>query len=171
MKYFTFSELVNSPTADKLGIRNEPDKKQKKNLIYLVDRILDPLRTEYGKPIYVTSGFRCKELNTKIGGSRNSQHCEGRAADLVVGKGENLAVLFVLILYLDLPFDQLICEKGQWVHVSYKEGGVNRRQILAYDGKSYYEITREWLWSVICKEDLPVRKKSDELPPLGCDYK
>ena len=43
---------------------------------------LDALRTLYGKPIYVNSGFRCTEHNKTVGGNPNSEHLEGKGADI-----------------------------------------------------------------------------------------
>lgn len=45
---------------------------------------LEAIRNHFEKPIRVTSGFRCKRHNERIGGSKNSQHTKGRAADIVV---------------------------------------------------------------------------------------
>lgn len=49
----------------------------------LVDR-LQRLRTKIGRPIYITSGFRTVEHNRNVGGSPNSQHLLGKAADIQV---------------------------------------------------------------------------------------
>lgn len=46
--------------------------------------ILTTIRLQYKKPITITSGFRCKEHNENIGGSKNSQHLLGYAADIQV---------------------------------------------------------------------------------------
>lgn len=43
---------------------------------------LDILRTLFGKPIYVTSGFRCTEYNAEVGGIPDSEHLDGKAADI-----------------------------------------------------------------------------------------
>ena len=43
---------------------------------------LDKLRELFGKPIYVNSGFRCKEHNFNVGGSPNSEHMDGKGADI-----------------------------------------------------------------------------------------
>lgn len=43
---------------------------------------LEVLRADYGQPIIVTSGFRCKSHNAKVGGRSNSQHLLGKAADI-----------------------------------------------------------------------------------------
>ena len=77
MKYFTINELCASSTAARLGIRNIPNEEIKSNLIALVDNVLDPLRTSYGKPIIVSSGYRCLALNQAVGGSKTSQHVKG----------------------------------------------------------------------------------------------
>ena len=63
MKHFTLRELIKSDTAIRKGIKNVPNKQEEQNLTALVDKILDPLREAYKKPIIVTSGFRCEELN------------------------------------------------------------------------------------------------------------
>lgn len=131
MKYFTLNELTKSATAKRMGIKNTPSAQETKNLIALVDNILDPLREAYGKPIIVTSGFRCEKLNRAVKGSATSQHRKGQAADIrsVSDKPEDNKVLYDLIVKLKLPFDQLINEYGfDWIHVSF--GPRHRRQKL-----------------------------------------
>lgn len=135
MKYFTIKELTRSATADRLGIANTPEAEDERRIEALVDNVLDPLREAWGRPIRVSSGYRCSRLNRAVGGVAGSQHLRGEAADITAGtRGENLR-LFKLIQKLGLPFDQLIHEKGSlsegpdWVHVSY-DNTRNRRQIL-----------------------------------------
>lgn len=41
------------------------------------------LREDYGKPICISSGYRCKEHNLSIGGAKLSQHILGHAADII----------------------------------------------------------------------------------------
>jgi uncharacterized protein YcbK (DUF882 family) len=131
MKYFTIKELTASTTATKYGIDNTPDAEITKCLTALVDNILDPLREAYGRPITINSGYRCAALNTKVGGSKTSQHMMGQAADISIGSVEGNKKLFELIQKLNLPFDQLIDEYGyKWVHVSY--GPRNRKKIIHY---------------------------------------
>lgn len=43
---------------------------------------LELVREEFGQSITVTSGYRSPAHNTKIGGSKSSQHCLGKAADI-----------------------------------------------------------------------------------------
>ena len=133
MKYFTIKELCESNTARQRGIENDPTPEVKRNLTALVDNVLDPLRTAWGKPITVTSGYRCDALNKAVGGVATSQHRLGQAADLDVGTRADNMKLFNLIIKLKLPFDQLLFERGNWavgpdwVHVSYSPR--NRREI------------------------------------------
>lgn len=47
-------------------------------------RKLDAMREELGRPITITSGYRCKSHNKNVGGSPNSQHLYGKAADIAV---------------------------------------------------------------------------------------
>lgn len=42
------------------------------------------IRAHFNKPVIVTSGNRCMAYNERVGGSRNSQHLLGRAADIIV---------------------------------------------------------------------------------------
>lgn len=133
MKYFSIKELCSSNTARIRGIKNDPTPEVERNLTLLVDRILDPLREAWGKPITVTSGYRCPELNKAVGGAATSQHMQGCAADLDVGTQADNMKLFKLIQEMNLPFDQLLFEKGNkaigpdWVHVSYSSR--NRHEI------------------------------------------
>jgi hypothetical protein len=131
MKYFTIKELTSSSTAKRKGISNSPDKRTEASLVALIYNILDPLREKYGKPIVVSSGYRCPTLNRLVGGAPTSQHIRGEASDIhtVSNTPEDNKKLFDLIVELKLPFDQLIDEYNyKWVHVSYS--GRNRRQVL-----------------------------------------
>lgn len=124
-----------------MGIDNTPTTEAVANLTALVEAVLDPLRERYGRPIHVSSGYRCPRLNKAVGGAPTSQHVKGEAADIYVADKRDKSMLFSMLYYL-LPFDQLIWEKGDdeapaWIHVSYREGN-NRRECLRYDGKKYY---------------------------------
>lgn len=57
----------------------------------LVQR-LQRLRDRFGKPIHITSGYRCLAHNKASGGSVKSLHMEGRAADVVIEGVEPLQV-------------------------------------------------------------------------------
>ena len=104
------------------------------NVRALVSNVLDPLRAKYGKPIRVTSGYRCKKHNEKVGGAVGSQHLRGEAADITAGSPEENKCL-TEILELNGKYDQLIKYLNpdggiRFVHVSWKRNGQNRRQRL-----------------------------------------
>ena len=142
MKYFTIKELVKSTTAIKRNIDNTPSKEIERSLTALVEKVLDPLREAYGKPIIVTSGYRCPKLNAIVGSTPSSQHVKGEAADIktIEDTPEENKKLYDLIVKLKLPFDQLINEHNyDWVHVSF--GARHRRQKLKAvrkNGKTVY---------------------------------
>ncbi len=130
MKYFTYSEMLKSDTATKNKLWNGAPKEAEENLRALVDEVLDPLREAYGRPIRVNSGYRCPRLNNLVGGSPNSQHMRGEAADIqpVSGNEADLEVL-AQFLIASSKFDQLIIYPT-FIHVSYRRFGWSRKQIL-----------------------------------------
>ena len=132
---FTLWELTRSRTAERLGIDNRPSPMVITNLTLLCTNVLQPIRDYYNLPVTVNSGFRCKKLNRRIGGSTRSQHVKGQAADIEIKGVDN----YDLALYIrdNLDFDQLIFEFYQpgdpnsgWIHVSYSSPESNRHQPL-----------------------------------------
>ena len=87
MKYFSIAEMTRSDTARRLGIDNTPSDSIKKNLTLFIEKILDPIREDWGSPIIVSSGYRCPELNKAVGGANTSGHQYGYCADLQVKGG------------------------------------------------------------------------------------
>ena len=49
--------------------------------------VFEAIRQIIGGPIRVNSAYRDRDYNRKVGGSRKSQHVEGRALDLGLPKG------------------------------------------------------------------------------------
>ena len=130
MKHFTIAELTRSATARKLGIDNTPPPEAEAALRLLTDNLLDPVRELWGKPIIVTSGYRCAALNRAVGGARNSHHLKGMAADITTGSQADNRRLFQMIMQSSLPFTQLIDEHGfSWIHISFDMSDL-RRQVL-----------------------------------------
>ena len=144
MQYFTISELCASTTARQRGIDNTPTAEARANMETLITECLDPIRRIYGRPIIVSSGYRCPALNAAVGGSSTSQHLTGQAADLVPASGGDLNGIFRAAVSFG-DFDQLIIEQSgtsRWVHVSY--GPRHRHTILAYRNGTYTNITNSW---------------------------
>jgi zinc D-Ala-D-Ala carboxypeptidase len=148
-KYFTLAELTPSGTAKRLGIKNDPTPAHLECLKGLSVNVLDKIREHFGKPIWVSSGYRSKALNEVTpGSSATSQHCTGEAADLDQdGRGTGVTNKMVFDYIKDhLTFDQLIYEYGtdanpDWVHVSWESTGKQRKQVLRctrVNGKPVY---------------------------------
>ena len=112
-----------------------PTQEHIKNLQLLAEKIFQPIREHFGKPIHISSGYRSNALNRAIGGAASSQHCSGEAIDIDMdGTDITNAQIFEFIKD-NLEFDQLIWEFGSktnpdWVHVSYESTGKQRKQIL-----------------------------------------
>ena len=126
-KNFTLEELVFSITANNHGINNTPNAEVKAALKRLAVEVLQPIRDAWGKPIVVTSGYRCQKLNAAVGGVKNSQHVLGQAADIKASNpaenGQLFACIKKLVQSKQINIGQLIWEYGskttpKWVHVS-----------------------------------------------------
>lgn len=144
MANFTIAEMVQSNTADRLKISNNPPTSVRVHLTETIT-LLECIRAEWeeyceryslGTPaIRISSGYRSPELNKVVGGVKNSAHVEGYAADLqpVNGKQDEFEKFFATeFSRMGYAFDQIIIEKSKtsrWVHVGYKRAdGKQRRQ-------------------------------------------
>ena len=121
MKYFNLCEMTRSDTARRLGIDNTPSDEIKKNLTLFIEKVLDPIREDWGGPISVSSGYRCPELNAKVGGAKTSGHLYGYCADLQVKGDLRKFSNFVIEWMKDhhMKFDELLFEKSgnvTWLH-------------------------------------------------------
>ena len=143
---FKLQEFLKSQTASRKNIDNTPDSMALTNIRTLVEGLLQPLRSDVGHPLIVTSGYRSPELNSAIGGSDTSQHTKGEAVDIESTELTNIELAEKIKNEYD--FDQLILEfynpdegpNSGWVHVSYKEH-TNRKEILTamkVNGKTQY---------------------------------
>ena len=122
-RHFTLYELIKSDTADKLGIVNVPNLAQVQLLALFVDSLLEQLREAAQRPIIITSGYRCKELNEAVGGAKSSHHqlIDGHcAADFTLGNAELNRAFHSLMEKSDLPINEWILGKGaRYIHVSW----------------------------------------------------
>lgn len=127
---FTLAEMVRSRTACVVGIDNTPGKDEIANMRLLCCNVLQPARWKFG-PITVLSGYRCPELNARVGGVPSSFHKSGMAADIVPTGAVSVDQLGEWIVE-NCQFTELIFEYGTWIHVAYdqkrldKEVGYNR---------------------------------------------
>ena len=147
--HFKLSEFIRSNSASKYHIDNTPSKEIVENLKALCENVLELLREWYGKPIVISSGYRCPALNRAVGGATTSQHMKGEACDIrlprtpYVDWGDNLAHTDMSVAYrwLDFlehhtDFDQLILEHSHgeyWIHVSCRANKrKNRHQVIHF---------------------------------------
>ena len=136
--HFSLDELTKSQTAIRKGIANDPGPTEVAALRLLCEKVLEPVRRHFGKPVYINSGYRSPRLNRSVGGSSTSQHCKGEAADIEIPGVANGAI--ATWIRDNLVYDQLILEAysaGQpssgWVHVSFRAGPC-RRDCLTWPG-------------------------------------
>jgi hypothetical protein len=134
--HFTIEEMYASEKAKSLGIDNKPSTQKMINLVYLCAFVLEPLRVAMGRPIKISSGYRCEKLNKEVGGVYNSQHLKGQAADIDIQGDMEFGRKIFDYIKNHLPFDQLIWEHTAsgtyWVHVSFvfPDFGKNRKNVI-----------------------------------------
>lgn len=146
-QHLSLAEVTRSETAKRKGISNNPTEEHLENFKLLAEHVFEKIRTHFGCPIHISSGYRSKELNDAIGGSQTSQHSKGQAIDIDMdGSGDGVSNADVYNFIKDnLEFDQLIWEFGtdsnpDWVHVSYAKGKNRKQKLKAVKagGKTQY---------------------------------
>jgi len=139
------SEVIRSESAKRNGISNMPTAEHIENLKELAERIFQPIRNYFKVPIRVSSGYRSKELNAKVGGSKTSDHSFGRAIDIDMD-GTSITNNQIFHFIKDnLRFKQLIYEfpvngNASWIHVSYDKNNLKNEILVAKKlyGKTVY---------------------------------
>ena len=127
-KNLWLSEVTKSNTAIRRGIDNNPTKLHIANLTYLAEKVFQPIREHFGHPIFVSSGYRSKDLNEAIGGSQKSFHSHGMALDLDMdGKSTITNTDIFNFIKNNIDYTELIWEFGtedkpDWVHVAIAKG-------------------------------------------------
>ena len=149
-KHISYREGIRSTTADRLGIDNKPGQVELVNMEIIAERIFEPLREWVGGPIRINSFYRSPKLNKAIGGSKRSQHIEGRAMDIDDTYGHKTNAEMFNYIKQNLDFDQMIWEFGtddnpNWVHVSYVSEDSNRNRCL----KAYKDANNKTKYMVI----------------------
>jgi hypothetical protein len=146
---FNLSELTKSQTAERRGIPNNPSPGQIDNLKELCMNVLQPIRSNFDKPVIVSSGYRSAEVCVAIGSSITSQHTEGKAADIEVPGIDNKELAGWI--RHNLEYDQLILEfykdgepDSGWVHVSYNGDNNRKQNLIAYKDDNNKTRYRPW---------------------------
>lgn len=81
-KYFQLSEFLESETAMTLGIENFPSWDEVERMKKFTNEVLDVIRSHWGQPLLLSSGYRVPALNAAVGGSPTSDHQNGLAVDI-----------------------------------------------------------------------------------------
>jgi hypothetical protein len=136
-EHLALAEVTRSETAKRNGVSNMPTEAHIANFKLLAEKVFEPIRMHFGKPIHISSGYRSAALNKAVGGSSSSQHCKGEAIDIDMDGSAHGITNKMVFDYIkeNLEFDQMIWEFGtdanpDWVHVSYSSTGKQRKQIL-----------------------------------------
>jgi uncharacterized protein YcbK (DUF882 family) len=147
-EHFNLKEFTKSETAIRKRIDNTPNAQHAQNLKNVCEKILEPVRNHFGKPVRINSGYRGSALNAAVGGSGKSQHCNGEAVDFEIDGLPNPDL--AKWVAENCEFDQIILEfydpkegpNSGWVHASYTSTGTNRKQKLTavtVNGKTVYK--------------------------------
>lgn len=117
---FWLSEFLRSDLAVRLGIENVPHATAMGNVRHVLAPGMQRIRNLLDSAVFITSGFRCLELNRALRSRDDSQHVLGLAADFVcTGFGTARKVAAALVEHgSEIRFDQLVYEGG-WVHCSF----------------------------------------------------
>ena len=147
-EHFNLKEFTKSETAIRKRIDNTPNAVHAQNLKNVCEKILEPVRNHFGKPVRINSGYRGPALNAAVGGSSKSQHCNGEAVDFEIDGLPNPEL--AKWVSENCEFDQIILEfydpkegpNSGWVHASYTTSGANRKQkmtAVTVNGKTVYK--------------------------------
>ena len=133
----SYTEFIYSATAKLYGIDNTPSDEIIANGKVVAEQCFEPIREWVGNKIYVSSFYRCVELNTKVKGDDHSNHLKGYAIDMdfnVYGGKTNKEVFDWCVEQYKagkLDFDELLWEGGYngWIHIAYLSKEKNRHHI------------------------------------------
>ena len=146
-EHFNLKEFTKSETAIRKRIDNTPNSVHATNLKAVCEKILEPVRNHFGKPVRINSGYRGPALNAAVGGSSKSQHCNGEAVDFEIDGLANPEL--AKWVAANCEFDQIILEfydpkegpNSGWVHASYSAGNNRKQKLTAVteNGKTVYK--------------------------------
>lgn len=132
--HFDLYDFLKSQKAEDLGIDNTPPDAIVHALKLNAERMEWVRIALDNKPIIVSSGYRCPDLNAAIGSKPSSDHVKGLATDFVCPAFGTPAEICRHLQTCDLAFKQLIYERT-WVHISWDivaelSGAAPKRQVL-----------------------------------------
>lgn len=133
--HFKLSEIAGT-TVVKYQKKNLEEAQKQLGKMYMLAGFAERVREIIGRPLLVTSGYRCVSLNNYLGGALISQHLKGEALDLVC-RTLSVKSMYNRIKASDLKYDQMIIEKNksgsEWLHISIG----SRMQRLKFEDGTY----------------------------------
>jgi len=139
-EHFMVEEFTASQTAARRGIDNSPTIFILANLTKLAAK-MEEVRAAIGRPISISSGYRCPDLNAMVGSKPTSAHTKGLACDFHV-HGLTLLDVIHAIREAHIQYDQLILEYydsvtgGGWVHIGIAD--TMRNQLLTINSSGTF---------------------------------
>lgn len=89
-------------------------------------RILETIRALYGQPITITSGYRCPNVNSEVGGVKNSYHTLALAVDLRITPGLFEAVKQAIDLaMIPNPREFIVKKNLLYIHLAFDSAQLN----------------------------------------------
>jgi hypothetical protein len=142
-KYFSWEEVIRSAKAESLGIDNSIPEELKPKALYTAQN-MDIVREHLGKPILVSSWYRCLQLNRALGSKDTSDHLSAKAVDFTCPEFGTPLEVCKAIIRSGIKFKQLILEHT-WVHISFSSNPElqNKSQVLSLlkDGTYAFGLT------------------------------
>lgn len=83
--------------------------------------VLESIRHEYSRAILVTSGYRCRLHNLRVGGSVKSKHLYGEAEDIVPKKTTDFDKLTKICLKYSYTIRVILYTKEKHIHIELRE--------------------------------------------------
>lgn len=133
-EHFTYEELTHTDHREFDNTPNDQELENLKRLASFLEKVKQALG---GRPIFVNSAFRSKQVNDAVGSKDTSQHRLGCAADIRLADMTPDQVVRSIIAS-GLEYDQIIREFDRWTHISVPNNPNDkpRRQALIIDKTS-----------------------------------
>lgn len=146
-EHFSIGEFTRSARHPELNDKNLAASGPYLQNMLRVCAQLEVLREYIARPIFITSGFRCPELNAAVGGVPGSAHVRGLAADFTVKDFQDPDGLFGIFKWCvdNFASGQIIFEhpagRKPWIHYGVAD---NPESFAAGRSETLTFINGEW---------------------------
>ena len=133
--HFTLEELT---TTDCVELKERNKQEAPKDKLIKLAEFAESVREILGFPMIITSGYRCEELNNKVGGSPTSQHRFCEAIDFIPKMDADKA--FGRIILSGIDYGQLIYYTRGISHFLHISMGTKRQNLKSDDVRKYVQV-------------------------------